>query len=89
MKPFAVCARHEGRVNLIEARATSLFLDGRFQTCRPTPDFCKESPRIDSFFAIKRWAEESCQKECAGDDNACVSLFMDVSNVCLGKMERR
>jgi len=75
--------------NLISSRATELFINGCFQTSRATPGFCRDKPKEDSFFAVRRWAQDRCQLEGAASDDVCVSLFMEVSDACLGKIKRQ
>lgn len=75
--------------DLISSRATQLFLHGCFQTSRATPGFCRDAPKEDSFLAVRKWAQDRCQREGAGSDNVCPSLFMEVSDVCLGKIEHQ
>ena len=74
--------------NIIKRRETQLFLYGCFQTSRPTPDFCANAPKEDAFFEVQRWSKKRCEELGAGDDDACESLFMEVSDVCLGKTKK-
>jgi hypothetical protein len=74
--------------NPISSRATSLFLYGCLQTSRATPGFCRDAPGDDSFLGVRKWAQDRCHREGAGSDDVCVSLFMEVSNACLGKIKR-
>src|SRR5262245_48484634 len=75
--------------DVIKRNETSLFLYGCFQTSRPTPDFCADAPKEDAFFAVQKWSQEQCQKIGAGTDDACASLFTEVSDVCLGKTKKK
>ena len=75
--------------NLVKRRETELFLYGCFQTSRSTANFCTNAPQEDGFFAVQQWAKEQCRKDAMEDDDACVSLFMEVSDVCLGKTKRK
>jgi hypothetical protein len=76
--------------DLIKRRDTQLFIYGCFQTSRATSDFCRNTPE-DKFFEVQSWSKEQCQKEGLGNDDPCLSVFMEVSNDCLGKTkhERR
>ena len=75
--------------DIIKRRQTQLFLYGCFQTSRSTPDFCMNAPKEDSFFDVQKWATERCQEIGAGDDDACVTLYTEVSDVCLGKTKKK
>ena len=75
--------------DLVKRRETQMFAYGCFQSCRATPDFCVNAPKEDAFFAVRKWSREQCQKEGLGNDDACESLFIEVSDACLGKTPRR
>ena len=75
--------------DIIKRRQTQLFLYGCFQTSRSTPDFCVNAPKEDSFFDVQEWSTERCREIGAGDDDACVSLYTEVSDVCLGKTKKK
>jgi len=75
--------------DLLKRREAQLFLYGCFQTCGPTPGFCAAAPPKDEFIPNRRWAQEQCQKEGLGNDDACVSVVMEVSDVCLGKTKHK
>lgn len=75
--------------DLIKRRETQMFLYGCFQTSRATPEYCAGAPREDAFLEVRRWSQEECRKEGLGNDDACVSLFMEVSDVCLGKTKHK
>jgi hypothetical protein len=75
--------------DLIKRREVQFFIDGCFQTCRPTPDFCQAAPTEDGFFAVRQWSQAQCQKEGLGSDDACLDLFKEVSDVCLGKTKSK
>ena len=75
--------------NLITRRTTEHFLYGCFQSCRETTGFCRDAPKEDAFFTVRKWAQDRCQQIGAGTDDACVSLFTEVSDSCLGKIKRR
>lgn len=75
--------------DLLKRREAQLFIYGCFQTSRATPDFCAGAPKQDDFFPNRTWSQEQCQQEGLGDDDACRSVFMEVSDVCLGKTPRR
>ena len=76
--------------NLISSRATEIFINGCFQTSRATPGFCRDAPKEDSFLAVREWAQDRCRREGApSSDDACVSLFVEVSDDCLGKIKHQ
>ncbi len=75
--------------DVIKRRETQLFLNGCFQTSRATPGFCADAPKEDAFFSVRQWSQEQCQKTGAGGDDVCVSLFMEVSDTCLGKTKKK
>jgi hypothetical protein len=75
--------------DLLKRREAQLFIYGCFQSCRSTPEFCANAPKKDDFLASRAWSQQQCQKEGLGDDDACSSVFMEVSGVCLGKIPRR
>ena len=75
--------------DIIKRRQTQLFLYGCFQSSRSTPDFCANTPKQDSFFDVQKWSNERCREIGEGDDDACVSLYMEVSDVCLGKTKKK
>src|SRR5215510_824691 len=80
-------ARRSG--DLIRARGTQMFIYGCFQTCRTTSGFCRDAPKEDSLLTVRKWAQDRCRLEGApNDDDVCVSLFMEVSDSCLGKTKR-
>jgi hypothetical protein len=74
--------------DLIKRREVQLFANGCFQSCRVIPDFCTDAPKEDTFFTIRAWSQRQCQKEGFGNDDACVDLFVEVSDACLGKTKR-
>jgi hypothetical protein len=81
-------ARRSG--DLIRARDTQMFIYGCFQTCRPTSGFCSDAPKEDSFFTVRKWAQDRCRLAGAPDGyGPCVDVFMEVSNSCLGKTQRK
>jgi len=72
--------------NPIDAHACLIFTNGCFQTCRPTSGFCRNAPTEDSFFGVRRWAQECCHAEgLPSDDEACVDVFTETADSCLGK----
>ena len=72
--------------NPIDAQATQLFTYGCFQTCQPKVGFCSDKPQEDSFFAIRRWAQEHCHREnFRTDDEACIDVITESADSCLGK----
>jgi hypothetical protein len=76
--------------DLIRARDAELFINGCLQTCRPTSDFCRDAPKEDSFFKVRKWAADRCRLERAPDDyDPCISVFTEVSDACLGKIKRK
>jgi hypothetical protein len=76
--------------DLISSRATEIFINGCFQTSRATPGFCRDAPKEDSFLTVQSWARDRCQREGApSGDDACVSLFAEVSDDCLGKIKHQ
>ena len=82
---------HNSRRNydVITSREVEFFVYGCFQTCRATPDFCRGTPTEDGFFTVRQWAQPQCQKEGLGGDDACLDLFKEVSDVCLGKTKSK
>jgi hypothetical protein len=74
--------------SISERHKVPLFLNGCFQTCRASAGFCLNAPKEDSFFTVRNWSQQECQKNGMGEDAACVSLFIDVSNACFGKIPR-
>jgi hypothetical protein len=75
--------------NPITRHISELFLNGCFQSCRETAGFCRDVPKEDAFFTVRKWAQDRCQQVGAGTDDACVSLFIEVSNACLGKIKHQ
>jgi len=75
--------------NPITSQAAVLFINGCFQTCRDTAGFCRNAPQEDSFLTVRKWAQERCRLEDAWGDDACRSLFMEVSDACFGKIKRK
>jgi hypothetical protein len=75
--------------DLLKRREVQLFLYGCFQTCRVATGFCVNAPKEDSFAAVETWAKDQCQQEGFGDDDACVTCFMEVSDACFGKTKHK
>lgn len=75
--------------DLIKRREVQLFAYGCFQTCRAATDFCLNAPKEDKFFTAQEWSQEQCQREGFGSDDACVTVFMEVSDACLGKTKSK
>jgi hypothetical protein len=81
-------ARRSG--DLIRAQDAHLFISGCFETCRPTSGFCMDAPKEDSFFTVRKWAQDRCRFEGAPDGyEPCVDVFVQVSDSCLGKTKRK
>jgi len=74
--------------DMIKRREAQVFAYGCFETCRATTEFCTEAPKEDDFPTIRKWAEDQCQKEGFGSDDACVSVFMEAADACLGKTKQ-
>jgi hypothetical protein len=75
--------------DFIKRRETQLFLNGCFQTSRGTAGFCDNAPKADNFLDVRKWSQERCTELGAGNDDACVSLYMEVSDACLGKTKKK
>lgn len=75
--------------DIIKRREAQMFLYGCFQAARSTPDFCVNTPKEDNFVDVRKWSTERCEKLGAGNDDACISLYMEVSDVCLGKTKKK
>jgi len=74
--------------DLIKRREVQLFINGCFQSCKPTVGYCADAPKQDAFFENLEWSKSQCAKEGFGDDDACSTVFMEVSDSCLGKTPR-
>ena len=71
--------------DLLKGHEVSLFINGCFQSCKPTAGYCTNAPKEDAFFPKLKWSESQCVKEGFGDNSDCTSVFIEVSNTCLGK----
>ncbi|HJZ82091.1 MAG TPA: hypothetical protein VKD91_17155 [Pyrinomonadaceae bacterium] len=77
-------------VDLIREQDAYLFIYGCFETCRPTSGFCLDAPKEDSFFTVRKWAQDRCRLEGAPEGyEPCVSVFEVVAHACLGKIEHK
>jgi len=74
--------------DLIKRHEVSVFLNGCFQSCKPTAGYCTNAPKQDAFFPKLDWSKSQCVKEGFGDDHDCPDIFIEVSNACLGKTPR-
>jgi hypothetical protein len=75
--------------DVIGNREVEFFVYGCFQTCQATPDFCRGTPKEDGFFTVRQWSKEQCLMEALGSDDACLDVFKEVSDVCLGKTKSK
>jgi len=71
--------------DILKRREAEVFAFGCFETCRATSGFCSATPKEDDFLVITRWALDQCQKEGFGNDDACVDVFKESADACLGK----
>jgi hypothetical protein len=74
--------------DIIRRREAEVFAFGCFETCRATSGFCTAAPKEDDFLVITRWALDQCQKEGFGGDDACVDVFKESADACLGKTKQ-
>jgi hypothetical protein len=74
--------------NPLKAHEAPVFIDGCFQSCKPSVGYCTNAPKEDAFFPKLEWSKSQCVKEGFGDDSDCTSVFIGVSNACLGKTPR-
>jgi len=76
--------------NLILEQDAYLFIYGCFETCRPTSGFCLDAPKEDTFFTVRRWAQDRCRLEGAPEGyEPCISVFEIVAHACQGKIEHK
>jgi hypothetical protein len=71
--------------NIIERRNTGPFLDGCFQTSRPSPDFCPKQTKDHAYSTVLEWTRQQCQKKGFAGDDACQTLFINVWQKCSEK----
>jgi hypothetical protein len=76
------------RPDLLNGPEVSVFLNGCFQSCKPTVGYCTNAPKEDAFFPILEWSKSQCVKEGFADNSDCTGVFIEVSNACLGKTPR-
>jgi hypothetical protein len=74
--------------DLLKGHEVSIFINGCFQSCKPTVGYCTNAPKEDAFFSTLEWSKSQCVKEGFGDDHDCPDIFIEVSNACLGKTPR-
>ena len=75
--------------DIVKRREAQIFAYGCFETCRATTEFCVDAPKEDDFFVINKWAQDQCQKEGFGSDDACLSVFAEVADACLGRTRHK
>jgi len=74
--------------DVVRQREAEVFAFGCFETCRSTAGFCAAAPKEDDFLVITKWALDQCQKEGFSSDEACVNVFKESADACLGKTKQ-
>jgi hypothetical protein len=75
--------------NTLKQREVQMFIYGCFQTSRESANFCSDMPKDNSFFTVRRWADDQCQRRGLSDVRSCESVFIEVSNSCFGVTPRK
>jgi hypothetical protein len=73
--------RHRERHGFGDAILNNLFLNGCFETTRPTGTFCEGVPRSSEMMESIRWRIKKCADERLSD-SYCGNLFAEVQKYC-------